>query len=338
MSGVRRAWVDYCPGEARALVTLDDRPERLLVVREGDALPRIGQRFGARVEAVSGRLGLARLDLGGAPATLKLRSGAPPSVGERLVVEVVVEPTRGKPAGVRRLPGDGPRDLGALGPAPGFEAQLEALGLTTWETGADAADRIDEAQADALAREHLVAPDLTLCVEPTRALTAVDVDLAETGAPVSVGHANAMALREAARLLRLKALGGLIAIDLVGFPKDRDRLVAVARDAFAADGPEVHIAPPSRFGVLELAKPHGRQPLHEQLLDADGRASPRTAAQMLVRALERQGRFAPGVLLVARCAPEVAAEAAPYVRRLGPRFAVHGEAGRSREACDIIER
>ncbi len=75
--------------------------------------------------------------------------------------------------------------------------------------------------------------------------------------------------------------------------------------------------------------------MHERLLDSDGRMSARTAAQAAVRALERQGRFDPGARLVAVCAPEVARLAAPWVARLGPRFAVRSELGAGHALSDI---
>ena len=42
--GVRRAFLDRSPGETRGVVLLDGRPERLLIVRDGDATPRLGAR------------------------------------------------------------------------------------------------------------------------------------------------------------------------------------------------------------------------------------------------------------------------------------------------------
>ena len=109
MSGERQAFLDRAPGEVRGVVLLDGAPERLLIAREGDATPRLGARYGARVEAISERMGLARLDLGGVPGTLRLRGQGGFHVGERLEVEVTAEPVRGKPAAVRRhRPGPAP--------------------------------------------------------------------------------------------------------------------------------------------------------------------------------------------------------------------------------------
>ena len=336
MSGERRAFLDHAPGEVRGVVLLHGRPEHLLIGREDEVEPRMGAIYAARVEAVSPRMGLARLDLGARPGTLRVRGSAVlPPVGERLEVEVVAEPARGKPAAMR-LVGPGPSGApGLLRPGATVEQQLLTLGCAGWMTGEDARAQADAAQAEALEIEYAAAGGVTLTVQATRALTAVDVDLAETGASVSVSRANLAAIAEAARLLRLKAVGGLVAIDLIGFPKDERRLHAQAQAAFSPDGPDVAIAPVSRFGVMELAKPHLRQPLHEQLLDADGGLSARTAAQAVVRALERQGRFDPGGRLVAVCAPEVAASAGPVVARLGPRFSVRAELGASRSPPDI---
>ena len=85
------------------------------------------------------------------------------------------------------------------------------------------------------------------------------------------------------------------------------------------------------LGVLELVKPWREQPAAETLCDPDGRLSARSIAQRMLRALEREGRADPGAArVVARCAPEVASAAAPFVGRLGPRFAVESEADRER--------
>ena len=333
---VRRAFLDRSPGETRGVVLQDGRPERLLIVREGDATPRLGARYAARVEAVSERMGLARLDLGAAAGTLRLRGlSAMPHVGQRLEAEVVVEPVRGKPA-VLRFVGGGPAGTpGLLVPPTPVEAQLAVLVVTPADTGVDAREQADAAQAEALATEHAISLGATLSVELTRALTAVDVDLAETGAAASVSRANLLAIGHAARLLRLKALGGLVVIDLIGFPREARRLEEAARAAFRPDGSEVVVAPLSRFGVLELAKPHARQPLAERLLDPDGRPSALTVALDLVRSMERQGRFNPGARVLAACAPEVAALAGPLAERLGPRFGARAELGAGRGHTDI---
>jgi hypothetical protein len=335
----RRFYLDRCPGEIRGVVTLDGAPERLLVEREGDPTPRLEAIFGGRILEVSARLGLARIDLGdGQAASLRLRGEAKaPHEGQRVRGKVVAEPAGGKPAALRRVDGGEPERIGLITPAPGLETRLRRLaGEASIVDGDLAREQADEAQAVVLERRHLLPGGLALTVEPTRALVAVDVDLEEAGAALSVSQANARAVGQAARLLRLKALAGLVVIDLIGFPKDRRRLLDAAAEAFAPDGPETVVGALGRFGTLELSKPHLEQPLAERLLDSDGSLSVRSVVQDLVRRLERQGRFEPGRRLEAACPPDVATILRPLVERLGPRFGVRETTGIGRQDADII--
>jgi hypothetical protein len=335
----RRFYLDRCPGEVRGVVTLDGAPERLLLQRDGELTPRLGAVYGGRVAELSARLGLARVDLGdGQLGSLRLRGlDRPPHEGQRLKVVVAAEPAGGKPAGLR-LAGEGEPDQGGLiAAAPTAEVQLRRLAGDVSIIESDLArEQADEAEAAVLARRHVLEGGLALTIEPTRALVAVDVDLEETGSALSVGQANQKALQHAARLLRLKGLAGLVVIDLIGFPKDRRRLLETAAEAFAPDGPETVIGALGRFGSLDLAKPHLEQPLAERLLDIDGRLSVRALAQDLARRLERQGRFEPGRRLEAVCAPEVARLLRPLVAQMGPRYAVREAPGTARDVTDIL--
>jgi Ribonuclease G/E len=223
-----------------------------------------------------------------------------------------------------------------LRPAPSLIERLKAFAPdVAIVEGEDARDAADEAEAQALAREHTFAGGLNLCIETTRALVAVDVDLSEAGAPGSTLKANLAAIRHTARLLRLKALSGLVVVDLIGFPQEKARLHAACLEAFAPDGGDVVIGPLSRFGALELALPRRDRPLAERLLDAEGQLSARTVAQRTVRDLERRARFDAGSRLVATCAPDVAAALRPLAAQLGPMFQVREAVGAARVDPDI---
>jgi hypothetical protein len=150
--------------------------------------------------------------------------------------------------------------------------------------------------------------------------------------------ANLRAVRETARLLRLKGLGGLVVIDLAGKAQEHPEILAAAKNAFEPDQPGVVLAGISRLGVLELARPWGETPVAERLQGPDGLPSLRTLAQRLVRDLDRAGRADPGARLVAACAPDLAEAAAPLVAGLGPRFGVIAEVGRSPANTDIQGR
>jgi hypothetical protein len=335
-AAVRRLYLDRAPGERRGVVRLDGRPERLLIERDGEAPIARGAHYRGRVVALSARMGLARLDLGEDVASLKLTRDAPLAEGAIVEVEVTAEPGRGKGAFVALIGVRSEGRLGLLSAAPPLVQRLQAYAPdAAIVEGDDARDAADEAQALALAWEHALPGGLNLCIETTRALVAVDVDLSEIGAPGSTLKANLAAIRHAARLLRLKALSGLVVMDLIGFPQEKARLHGVALEAFAPDGADVVIGPLSRFGALELSLPRRERPIAERLLDADGRLSARTIAQATVRDLERRARFEPGSRLVATCAPDVAAALRPLTAELGPMFQVRAEVGAARADPDI---
>jgi Ribonuclease G/E len=340
MTGRRQAFLDASPGETRAVVTLDGRPERLLIVRDGDIeAQRLGARVLARVRRIERGLASAFLDMGEGPDAVLPLAGHARALVEGSAVEVVViaEARSGKGAVVRLDgPGEGPPRLLAAG--PGLAKRLAAWTDAPPVEGPAARDAADLAEAQALAVEHGLPGGGSIAIESTRALVAVDVDLgARLGADAArrTLGANLAAIKEAARLLRLKALGGLVVIDLAGRGQDGPALLAAAKAAFAPDEPGVSLGPISRFGTLTLAVPHRDRPLTEILLDDDRLPTPRTVAHRLVRAMERQGRADPGGRIAGVCSVEVAAQARPWVAALGPRFSLQEEVGRARLDTDI---
>lgn len=340
---VRRIYLDRGIGETRGVITLDDRPERLIVRRdEDDARLLLGARLAARVEAVEASLSTAFLDLGGVQAILPFKPDARPVRGAMVEVELRSEPRRGKLAIARLIgPSDGsPRLLQAN---PGV-AELLRAGARDAELieGREARDIADEAEAEALETIHPLPGGGSLAIEPTRALTAIDVDLGERKGPDAkriTRQANLSALKEAARLLRLKGLAGLVVIDLVGRGHDGNALMAAARAAFGPDNPGVAIGPVGRFGTVEISLPRRIRPLFELLCREDGMLSDRTLAHRLVRRMEAEGFAQPGSRLAARCSPGVAAAAEPLVRQLtetmGARFSVSADPACARDVLDV---
>ncbi len=338
--GRRRLLLDRRPGEARGVVLLDGRFERLAIEREGEPeRARLGEVRRGRVRATARAFGGAFVDLGLERDGLMRADPAvgPVSEGAAVEVEILAEGRGDKGPALRLLRlAEGPPAL--LSHGPPLEARLRAWAPhAEIETGEAALDAADGAEEAALASRWLLPRGLTLSIEPTRAMTAVDVDLAETEAGKrAVLDANLNAVRETARLLRLKNLGGLVVLDLAGGAREHLPILTAARQAFAADDPGVIIAGLSRLGVLEVAKPWRERPVSEQLCDRDGRLSARSVAQRLVGVLMRQGRGDPGACWTAVCAPDVAAELEPLVRALGPRFSVRAEPGRERLNTDVI--
>jgi Ribonuclease G/E len=340
----RRAYLDRGVGEVRAVVTLDDRPERLILWRDDDD-PRLqfGARLSVRVATVEPAIGTAFLDLGdGRQAILPFKPESRPVRGAALEVEIRSEPRDGKLAVARQLgEGQGGPRLLAEGPGPIDTLRHFAPEAAVVE-GREARAAADEAEAEALETIHPLPGGGTIAIEPTRALTAVDVDLGERkGADAKrvTRQANLAAIGEAARLLRLKGLGGLVVMDLAGRGHDGAALLAAARLAFAPDNPGVAIGPVGRFGTMELSIPRRTCPLLGRLRQPGGALADRALAQRLIRRIEAEAAADPGARLRARAAPAVALAAESLARRLaeriGARFVVESDPTFARERLEV---
>lgn len=341
----RRLYLDVGIGETRGVVTLDGRPERLLIDR-GEVAPAqaLGARLVARVRQIERAQALAFLDLGQGPdGVLNLRPEMERlNQGQALEVEIRAEGRADKGPTLRLIgPAEGsPRVLEA---PPGLAEQLQAFAPKVQVLTGDLARRAaDEAQDEALQTIFPLPGGGSVAVERTRALTAVDVDMgARSGAEAKrAGRlANLAALGAAARVLRLKGLGGLVVIDFAGRANDGPALLAAARTLFAPDNPGVALGPISRFGTLELTVPRRSRPVIEVLVDEAGAVNVVTEALALVRALEREAAADGGARLEAVAAPDVASAAAPHIQtliaRVGARVAVRGDAGVARGAFSV---
>ncbi|MDB5482012.1 MAG: hypothetical protein JWO83_3065 [Caulobacteraceae bacterium] len=341
----RRLYLDVCAGETRGVVTLDGRPERLLIARDGDlAVQILGARVVGRIRGLDRANALAFLDLGAGPdAVLNITKEAGPlGEGQALEVEIRSEPRGDKGANARPIgAAEGPPRL--LHAAPSIAERLHGYAPAAQIRAGPVARAVaDAAQEEALQTIFPIPGGGTLAVEPTRALTAVDVDLgSRPGAEAkrAARAANLAALGVAARVLRLKGLGGLVVIDLVGRGHDAPALVSAARIAFAPDNPGVALGAVSRFGTLELTVPRRTRPALDILMDDTGRLSVLSEALALARALEREAIADGGGRFEAVAAPEVAAAAAPALSqltaRLGARLAARGEPGRPRGVVSV---
>lgn len=94
----------------------------------------------------------------------------------------------------------------------------------------------------------------SIIIEPTRALTAIDVN---AGAAADFFQVNREAARAIARQLRLRNIGGIVVVDFISMKRrdSRNALVEVFRGALDAD--PAHIRMPramSGLGLMELAR------------------------------------------------------------------------------------
>jgi Ribonuclease G/E len=330
MSGRRRLYLDDGPGEARGVVTLDGLPERLLIRRVTDRVEhQPGARLVGRVRRIEKSLATAFVDVGAPPDGVLALTGdaAKLSEGSRIEVEVASPPRQDKGAVLRLLGGGegGPR---LIAPAPELEAELTAFAPgEPIVSGRDARQAADEAEDAALAVGHPLPGGGSLSIEPTAALVAIDVDVGRTpGDPRRAARrANREAITAAARLLRLKGLGGPVVFDLAGKGRDGDALKATAGTAFAPEGDGVVFGPITRFGLWPMTLPRLAAPLAERLCDRGGSPTVATLAFRLLRAVEAAA--GPGQRVEAGAAPivaEMALALSPVLlERIGPRFLIH---------------
>jgi ribonuclease G len=122
----------------------------------------------------------------------------------------------------------------------------------------------------------------SLIIQPTAALTAIDVD----GGGRRPLEANLKAAQEIARQVRLRRIGGTVVIDFVDLATkpDRARLFSALRAAFAVDPVPVHIFPMSPLGLVQMSRKRAGRSLAEEL----GRPCPACAGAGMLKSLRQR--------------------------------------------------
>ncbi|MEM6578408.1 MAG: ribonuclease E/G [Pseudomonadota bacterium] len=104
----------------------------------------------------------------------------------------------------------------------------------------------------------------SLCIEPTRACVAVDVNTGSDTSPAAGLKANLATAQDLPRRLRLMGLGGQVVIDFAPLPKrDRRRVEQALHMAFRADTIETTMLGWTNMGHFELTRKRARPALHE---------------------------------------------------------------------------
>ena len=122
----------------------------------------------------------------------------------------------------------------------------------------------------------------SLIIQPTAALTAIDVD----GGGRRALETNLEATQEIARQVRLRRIGGTIVVDFVDLATkpDRARLFSALRAAFAGDPAPVQIFPMSPLGLIQLS----RKRVGRSLAAEFGRPCPACGGAGMLPSLRRQ--------------------------------------------------
>ena len=271
------------PGLLRAVAFgRDGRPWHLFQQAWGGEREnvRAGQIIEARVRALGNDGGVFldhigwKLWQGGfEPLYCDRKHGGGLREGQTLLVKVRSASRRDHAAKV--MPYEG--DLTPSHPADAFDDWSSALGVDRIEAAKhDDADLIDAAYDEAVL-ERLALPDGgAIYLERTRALTAIDIDAADRGGRGSAGaralSLNKSAVREVARQISLRGLGGLFAVDCVEPLNDaargtiRDTLIEAVK---AHDPRPINVLKPSKFGLLEASLAWRDRPIDEALGQSD---------------------------------------------------------------------
>lgn len=337
----RRILIEENIGETRAAVVDNGRVVELWLDRWSEAGQRVveGEVYRGRVRRVEPALNAAFVDLGVGPEGFLPfgKAGRPKgfhegaAIGVRIAREAYAE--KGPNLALAEAgEGDAPE---CVQPAPILAQRLvkawgEAEAVWADETDIDLDDEF-EAALNPLAP---IPGGGSLYIETTRAMTTIDVDAdgrKGQGSPAQLAVAlNTSAAKEAARQVRLRGLGGIIAIDFVHMrtQPDRKTVEQAMRGAFKRDRAKVDVAPLSQFGVGELARQRRGRSLREQMCDAGGRLSVESCALAGLRRLQGEAMSDRSRKQKLEVAPEVFAwldadtigwrEA--LTGRIGPRF------------------
>jgi ribonuclease E/ribonuclease G len=145
--------------------------------------------------------------------------------------------------------------------APSLEERIESVPAGLFDL-----HDLDEAIA-ALSEPRVVLRDgASLAIEPTEALTAIDVNAGPESNTLSV---NLTAAQEIARQLRLRHIGGIVVIDFISMSRERDRdqVMEALKAAVADDPSQTYIVPMSPLGLVEMTRER-RGPGLESKIDA----------------------------------------------------------------------
>lgn len=283
-------------GETRAAVVENGRIVELHLDRWSEQGRRAleGEVYRGRVRKVEMALNAAFVELGvGEEAFLPFgKSGRPKGMHEGAAIKVRIAreayADKGPNLALVELE-DGPAPE-CLEPAPILAQRLvRAFGDAEVLWADESELDMEEAFDEALNPSAMIPGGGSLYIEQTRAMVAIDVD---ADGRKGQGHAgklnqqlNMSAAKEAARQVRLRGLGGLVAIDFVHMRAQPDRkgTEQALRQAFRRDRAKVDVAPLSQFCIGELARQRRGRTLAEVMLDRRGEPTVETEALRSLR-------------------------------------------------------
>lgn len=134
--------------------------------------------------------------------------------------------------------------------------------------------RIDEQLERAFRRKVWLENGAYLVIDPTEALTVIDVNTGKYTGTVdleqTVFETNMEAAEEIARLLRLRDMGGMIIVDFIDMAEEQHRRLVTDRleHCMRKDRTKVQVVGWTRLGLVEITRKKVRPNLDEMLTEA----------------------------------------------------------------------
>jgi ribonuclease G len=172
----------------------------------------------------------------------------------------------------------------------------------------------------ALQRKVGMKSGASIVIDQAEALTAIDVNtgrfVGKQNLEATILRTNLEAVREIVTQIRLRNIGGIIAIDFIDMesPENRERVYQAFVEELKRDRARTHVLPLSALGVIEMTRKRVRESLGRSLTEpchyCDGRGRIRSQATIchdIFRELIRQARKHPSHDLSVAAHPEIAA-------------------------------
>lgn len=147
--------------------------------------------------------------------------------------------------------------------------------------------QIEHQIESAFKREVILDNGGAITIDPTEALTSIDINSAKATEGKDIEETalqtNLVAVKEIARQLQLRDIGGLIVIDLIDMNSHRHQRMVEnhLREELKSDRARIQLGKISRFGLLEMS----RQRLRPSLSDANHIPCPHCEAQGTIRSI-----------------------------------------------------
>ncbi|MFR3727457.1 ribonuclease E/G [Lacrimispora sp.] len=131
--------------------------------------------------------------------------------------------------------------------------------------------RIDKTMEEALGKRVWLKSGGYLVIEPTEALTVIDVNTGKYSGKKelrdTIMKINLESAEEIGHQLRLRNLSGIIIIDFIdmAFEEDKNRLVARLTDILSKDPVKTTVVEITKLNLVEVTRKKIRKPLHEQV-------------------------------------------------------------------------